>query len=137
MSDAAVSSYVQPLKSNGRDIGFAIGIVFILTVLFLPIPAIIIDIGLAFSIALSVLILMVALWIQRPLDFSAFPTVLLIATMLRLSLNIATTRLILTHGAEGTTAAGHVIGGFAQLVMSGDFVIGVIVFVILITVNFL
>ena len=100
-------------------------------------PAILIDIGLAFSIALSVLILMVALWIQRPLDFSAFPTVLLIATMLRLSLNIATTRLILSHGAEGYTAAGHVIAGFANFVMSGDFVIGIIVFIILITVNFI
>ena len=89
------------------------------------------------SIALSVLILMVALWIQRPLDFSAFPTILLVATMLRLSLNIATTRLILSHGAEGTTAAGYIISGFSSLVMSGDFVIGLIVFVILITVNFL
>ena len=80
---------------------------------------------------------MVALWIQRPLDFSAFPTILLVATMLRLSLNIATTRLILSHGAEGTTAAGYIISGFSNLVMSGDFVIGLIVFVILITVNFL
>ena len=116
--------------------GFAVGIVFILTVLFLPLPAVLIDIGLAFSIALSVLILMVALWIQKPLDFSAFPTVLLIATLLRLALNIATTRLILSNGAEGYTAAGHVIAGFANFVMSGDFVIGIIVFVILITVNF-
>ena len=80
---------------------------------------------------------MVALWIQKPLDFSAFPTVLLIATLLRLSLNIATTRLILSNGAEGYEAAGHVIAGFANFVMSGDFVIGTIVFVILITVNFL
>src|SRR6478672_9617796 len=127
----------KPVAKNGRDVGFAIGIVIILAVLFLPIPAFLIDIGLAFSIALSVLILMVALWIQRPLDFSAFPTVLLIATMLRLSLNVATTRLILSHGAEGYTAAGHVIAGFANFVMSGDFVIGTIVFIILITVNFL
>ena len=80
---------------------------------------------------------MVALWIQRPLDFSAFPTVLLIATMLRLALNIATTRLILSEGNHGYAAAGHVIAGFANFVMSGDFVIGTIVFVILITVNFL
>ena len=79
---------------------------------------------------------MVALWIQRPLDFSSFPTVLLVATLLRLSLNIATTRLILSNGPEGTTAAGYIIGGFARLVMSGDFVIGLIVFTILITVNF-
>ena len=136
MSDVAVSNYAAPTR-GGRDIGFAIGIVFILTVLFLPIPAIIIDIGLAFSIALSVLILMVALWIQRPLDFSSFPTVLLIATMLRLSLNIATTRMILSHGNEGTAAAGYVISGFSNLVMSGDFVIGLIVFLILIVVNFI
>jgi flagellar biosynthesis protein FlhA len=122
---------------GGRDIGFAIGVASILVVLFLPIPPLLIDIGLAFSISLSVLILMVSLWISRPLDFSAFPTVLLIATLLRLSLNVATTRLILSHGNEGYNAAGHVVGGFSQFVMSGDFVIGVIVFLILITVNFL
>jgi flagellar biosynthesis protein FlhA len=134
---AQVASSVQPVERSGaQDVGFAVGIVFILTVLFLPLPPVLIDIGLAFSIALSVLILMVALWIQKPLDFSAFPTVLLIATLLRLSLNIATTRLILSNGAEGYTAAGHVIAGFANFVMSGDFVIGTIVFVILITVNF-
>lgn len=124
-------------RENRRDVFFALGVVVILTVLFLPIPAFLIDVGLAVSIALSVLILMVALWIQRPLDFSAFPTVLLIATMLRLSLNIATTRMILSHGNEGTHAAGYVISGFSQLVMSGDFAIGLIVFVILIVVNFI
>jgi len=120
-----------------RDIAFAVGILTILSILFLPIPAFMIDIGLAFSIAFSVLILMVALWIQRPLDFSSFPTVLLIATMVRLSLNIATTRVILSHGNEGHNAAGGVIAGFASLVMSGDFVIGLIVFMILIVVNFI
>ena len=120
-----------------RDVGFAIGIVLILVLLFLPIPGWLIDIGLSISIAFSVLILMVALWIRHPLEFSAFPTVLLIATMLRLSLNIASTRLILSSGHEGVTAAGHVIGGFSTLVMRGDFVIGLIVFAILVTVNFL
>jgi flagellar biosynthesis protein FlhA len=136
MPDA--SAQVGAVEGRGsRDVSFAIGIVFILTVLFLPLPAVLIDVGLALSIALSVLILMVALWIQRPLDFSAFPTVLLLATLLRLSLNIATTRLILSNGAEGYTAAGHVIAGFASFVMSGDFVIGTVVFVIIITVNFL
>jgi flagellar biosynthesis protein FlhA len=134
----AATAGARPLEQSGRqDVGFAIGIVFILTVLFLPLPPVLLDIGLAFSIAFSVLILMVALWIQRPLDFSAFPTILLIATLLRLSLNIATTRLVLTDGASGVTAAGHVIAGFSSFVMGGDFVIGVIVFVILVTVNFL
>ncbi|MCF6369567.1 flagellar biosynthesis protein FlhA [Rhizobium halophilum] len=122
---------------NGRDIGFAAGIIAILCVLFLPIPTFLIDMGLAFSIAFSVLILMVSLWIQRPLDFSSFPTILLISTMVRLSLNIATTRVILSNGNEGHDAAGGVIAGFASLVMSGDFVIGVIVFMILVTVNFI
>ena len=109
----------------------------ILSILFLPIPPFLIDIGLAFSIAFSVLILMVALWIQKPLDFSSFPVILLISTMTRLSLNIATTRVILSHGHEGHDAAGGVIAGFAELVMGGDFVIGLIVFLILITVNFI
>ena len=136
MAASAAASVRAVDRDGARDVGFAVGIVFILTVLFLPLPAVIIDIGLSFSIALAVLILMVALWIQKPLDFSAFPTVLMIATLLRLALNIATTRLILSDGNHGPTAAGNVIAGFANFVMSGDFVIGTIVFVILITVNF-
>ena len=128
---------IQKTSFQGKDMGFAFGIVVILSILFLPIPAFLIDLGLAFSIAFSVLILMVALWIKRPLDFSSFPTILLIATMMRLSLNIATTRVILSEGHLGPDAAGQVIGGFSQMVMSGDFVIGVIVFLILVTVNFI
>ncbi len=134
---AATAGTVKAQRGNARDIAFAAGIVGILVIFFLPIPAFLIDLGLALSIALSVLILMVALWIAKPLDFSAFPTILLVSTLLRLSLNIATTRRILSDGAEGVTAAGYIIGGFSNLVMSGDFVIGLIVFLILITVNFL
>ena len=122
---------------GGKDIAFAVGIVFILCLFFLPVPAMMIDFGLALSIALSVLILMVALWIHKPLEFSAFPTVLLVATILRLALNISTTRLILSHGQTGPTSAGYIIGGFARLVMGGDFLIGIIVFLILVTINFL
>ncbi|KQP10224.1 flagellar biosynthesis protein FlhA [Methylobacterium sp. Leaf99] len=133
----AASDAIVLERRSQRDIGFAAGIVAILAILFLPVPAILLDIGLAFSIALSVLILMVALWIKKPLEFSAFPTVLLIATLLRLALGIATTRLILANGQHGVSAAGHVIQGFSQFVMSGDFVIGIVVFLILITVNFL
>ncbi|WP_420415023.1 flagellar biosynthesis protein FlhA [Roseibium sp.] len=137
MTDTSLTSGVDGVPESRRDVGFALGIVVILAVLFLPIPTFLIDVGLAMSIALSVLILMVALWIQKPLDFSSFPTILLIATMLRLSLNIATTRVILANGHEGLTAAGYVINGFSQFVMSGDFVIGLIVFAILVTVNFM
>jgi flagellar biosynthesis protein FlhA len=125
------------VQGRGRDLAFAGVVVGILAILFLPIPPLAIDMGLALSVALSVLILMVALWIQKPLEFSAFPTVLLIATLLRLALSIASTRLILSDGHKGVDAAGHVISGFSQFVMSGDFVIGIVVFIILITVNFL
>jgi flagellar biosynthesis protein FlhA len=135
MADTLAASLPNP-RRLGADAFFAGGIVTMLTILFLPIPPILIDLGLAFSIALSALILMVALWIQRPLDFSAFPTVLLIATILRLALNVATTRLILSRGGEGETAAGHVVAGFSKFVMGGDFVIGLIIFAILVTVNF-
>ena len=128
---------VSAANRGGKDIAFAVGIVLILCLFFLPVPAVMIDFGLALSIALSVLILMVALWIQKPLEFSAFPTVLLVATILRLALNISTTRLILSHGEQGPTSAGYIIGGFAHLVMGGDFVIGIIVFLILVTINFL
>ena len=118
------------------DIGLAIGMMAILVVLILPLPALLLDFALAISITFSVLILMTSLFIQAPLEFSAFPTVLLIATMLRLSLNLASTRLILSHGHEGPDAAGHVIEAFGGFVMSGNFVIGIIVFTILVIVNF-
>src|SRR6187431_1862309 len=118
------------------DIGLAIGVMTILVVLILPLPPIVLDLFLAISIIISVLILMTALFIQTPLEFSSFPTVLLIATMLRLALNLASTRLILSHGHEGTAAAGHVIEAFGNFVMNGNFVIGIIVFTILVIVNF-
>ena len=118
------------------DIGLAIGVLTILVVLILPLPPLLLDCALAISIIMSVLILMTSLFIQAPLEFSSFPTVLLISTMLRLSLNLASTRLILAHGHEGTDAAGHVIQAFGNFVMSGNFVIGIIVFIILVIVNF-
>lgn len=118
------------------DIALALGVVFILAVLVLPMPTWLLDIMLAFSFALSVLILMTALFIDRPLDFSSFPTILLVSTLLRLSLNLASTRLILAHGHEGTHAAGHVIEAFGSFIMGGNFVIGLIVFSILVLVNF-
>jgi len=118
------------------DLALAIGVLAILVVLILPLPPLLLDLALAISITLSILILMTALFIHAPLEFSAFPTVLLISTMLRLSLNLASTRLILSHGHEGTSAAGHVIEAFGNFVMSGNFVIGIIVFTILVIVNF-
>ncbi|GGK49692.1 flagellar biosynthesis protein FlhA [Salinarimonas ramus] len=118
------------------DLFLALGVMGILVVLVFPLPAIVLDLLLAVSIIFSVLILMTALFIEEPLEFSSFPTILLIATMLRLALNLASTRLILSYGHEGTDAAGHVIEAFGGFVMGGNFVIGVVVFAILVLVNF-
>src|ERR1700760_4087132 len=118
------------------DIALAIGVLTILVVLILPLPPLLLDLALAISITLSILILMTSLFIHAPLEFSAFPTILLISTMLRLSLNLASTRLILSKGHEGTAAAGHPPPRFGNCVMGGNYVIGMIVFAILVTVNF-
>src|SRR3569833_665956 len=135
MANRFTSNRFVALVRRG-EILFAIGMMAVLTVLILPMPAWLLDISLALSITISVLILMVVLLIERPLEFSTFPTVLLIVTMLRLSLNLASTRLILTPGHEGTDAAGHVIQAFGGFIMGGNYVIGLIVFAILVLVNF-
>ncbi|WP_232631729.1 flagellar biosynthesis protein FlhA [Methylobacterium sp. Leaf118] len=122
--------------SKRTDLFFATAVMGILVVLIFPLPAILLDLLLAVSIIMSVLIMMTGLFIDNPLEFTVFPTLLLIATMLRLALNLASTRLILGHGHEGTAAAGHVIEAFGHFVMGGNFVIGIIVFAILIIVNF-
>ncbi len=121
----------------GSDVGLAIGVMSLLAILVVPLPPFLLDFGLAVSITASVLILMVGLFITRPLDFTSFPTLLLISTLLRLSLNVATTRLVLSHGNEGPSAAGHVVAAFGGFLMGGDVVIGVIVFAILLVVNFM
>jgi len=124
------------LLSGRGDLVLALGLVTILVVLILPMPSWLLDIALAISMTFSVLVLMTVLFIGRPLEFSSFPTILLIATMLRLSLNLASTRLILSDGHTGTDAAGQVIEAFGSFVMGGNFVIGIIVFAILVLVNF-
>ena len=118
------------------EYALGLGVMALVVMLIVPLPAFLLDFMLAISITLSVLILMTALLIRKPLEFSAFPTVLLLATLLRLALNIATTRLILAHGHEGPQAAGNIIEAFGGFVMQGNFVIGVVVFIILIIVNF-
>ncbi len=118
------------------DILFAFGILAILTVLLFPVPTWLLDFLLGISITISVMILMTVLFVEKPLDLSSFPTILLVSTMLRLSLNIASTRLILTHGHEGPHAAGEVISAFGSFVMGGQVMIGVIIFAILTIINF-
>ncbi len=124
----------QSLKRG--EVGFALAILTIVVVLILPLPTFLLDVGLTISFAFSVLILMVVLSIQKPLEFSSFPTILLVSTMLRLALNLGSTRLILGHGHEGPAAAGHVIETFGKFIMGGNFIIGVTVFGILMLVNF-
>ncbi len=123
--------------SQRSDVALAIGVIAMVMALFLPMPVWLLDLSLAISITFSVLVLMTALFIQKPLEFSVFPTILLLATMLRLALNVATTRLILSNGHEGTHSAGKVIEAFGNFVMGGNFVIGLIVFIVLLIVNFM
>uniref|UniRef100_A0A8J4HBZ9 Flagellar biosynthesis protein FlhA n=1 Tax=Acidicaldus sp. TaxID=1872105 RepID=A0A8J4HBZ9_9PROT len=145
MSDAAVKAgpWLQTLGARlkfyipGSDIGLALGVVALLSVLVLPLPPFVLDIGLSLSITASILVLMVALFLEKPLDFSSFPTMLLLTTLLRLALEVATTRLILSHGNEGPLAAGHVVAAFGGFLMGGDVVIGLILFAILLVVNFM
>jgi flagellar biosynthesis protein FlhA len=118
------------------DVALAAGVVTILVFMLIPIPTFLLDIGIAVSILISVMILMLTLAIRKPLEFSTFPTVLLISTALRLGLNIASTRLILSHGHEGTDAAGHIIQAFGGLIISGSYIVGGIVFAILVIINF-
>ena len=118
------------------EVLLALGVVGVVVLLIVPIPAWLLDGLLSLSIASSILILMTSLLIKKPLEFTAFPTVLLGVTLFRLALNIATTRLILSHGHEGVHGAGHVIETFGKLMMGGNFAIGVIVFIILVVVNF-
>ncbi|HSZ74207.1 MAG TPA: flagellar biosynthesis protein FlhA [Rhizomicrobium sp.] len=131
---ASLNWLAQYIKRS--DLGLAIGIMAILIVLIVPLPRWLLDICLAFSLSFSILILMTAVFIRKPLEFSSFPAMLLITTMMRLALNLASTRLILSHGNEGTAASGYVIQAFGKLIMQGNFVIGLIVFAILVIVNF-
>ena len=145
MADASSLPYSSTNRPSARDVwkwvargdvGLALGVVGIIVLLILPIPPFLLDVLLSMSITSAVLILMTSLMIKRPLEFTAFPTVLLVTTLFRLGLNLASTRLILGHGHEGTQGAGHIIQAFGQLMMQGNYVIGVIVFSILVIVNF-
>jgi flagellar biosynthesis protein FlhA len=118
------------------DIFMAIGVIGILLVMVIPLPSILLDILLSLSITLSLIILLTALYITNPLEFSTFPSLLLVTTLFRLSLNIASTRLILLHGNEGTGAAGQVIKSFGQFVIGGNYFVGFIIFTILVIINF-
>ena len=108
----------------------------IMGMIILPLPPLVLDILFTFNIVLAVVVILVSVSARRPLDFSVFPTIILVATLLRLTLNVASTRVVLLHGHEGTNAAGHVIEAFGNVVIGGNFVVGLVVFIILMIINF-
>jgi len=114
----------------------ALALMGVIVMMILPVPAWVLDVGLALSFALAILMLTVTLFIERPLDFSAFPTILLASLMLRLALNVSSTKLIIGQGHTGTDAAGHVIEGFAEFIMGGNLLLGIVIFCVLMIVNF-
>ena len=123
------------LREKG-DVIIAFSVVFVILIMLIPLNPFLADMFLTVSISLSLLILFVGMYIRRPLDFSVFPSVLLITTLFRLSLNIASTRLILLHGDEGPQAAGRLIKAFGTFIVGGNYVVGCVVFLILVIINF-
>ncbi len=118
-------------------IGAPVLVLSALAMVVLPVPAFLLDMFFSFNIALSLVVLLVTIYTRRPLDFAAFPTVLLIATLLRLALNVASTRVVLLHGHEGPGAAGQVIDAFGSVVIGGNYAVGLVVFLILMIINFM
>jgi len=131
MSDNMKSVFTNP------TVFLAVGLMFVIVMMVLPMPSWVLDVGLSASFAFAILIFTITLFIERPLDFSSFPSVLLAALLLRLSLNISSTKLIIGEGHTGPGAAGGVIEGFAMFVMGGNIFIGLIVFSVLVIVNFM
>jgi flagellar biosynthesis protein FlhA len=131
-----VAAQTTATKSSVSELVTVVGVIMILVVMIIPLPALLLDFLLAMNITLAITILLIAMYTVRPLDFSIFPSLLLITTLFRLSLNVASTRLILLHGNEGVGAAGDVINSFGNFVVGGNYVVGLVVFVILVIVNF-
>ena len=117
-------------------IGVPLGVLAVLAMVVLPLPPMALDILFTFNIALSLVVLMAVFYVPRPLEFGVFPSVLLLATLLRLALNVASTRVVLMHGHTGSGSAGKVIESFGEFVVGGNYAVGVIVFIILTIINF-
>src|SRR6188474_1974887 len=135
MADAAANQTgVSPLMRLG--IGVLLGFISILAMMILPLPPLMLDVLFTFNIALSLVIVMAVFQVRRPLEFAIFPTVLLLVILLRLALNVASTRVVLLHGHEGLHAAGKVIAAFGEFVIGGNFAVGIVVFIVLTIINF-
>jgi flagellar biosynthesis protein FlhA len=136
-----VATSTSPTLPTWREllragIGVPVGVLGVLAMVILPLPPMALDILFTFNIALSIVIVMAVFYVSRPIEFGVFPTVLLLATLLRLALNVASTRVVLLHGYSGPQAAGHVIQSFGEFVVGGNFAVGVVVFIILTIINF-
>src|SRR5580698_5968390 len=136
MADAAVSNNLSWRTLLRTGIGVPAGVLAVLAMVVLPLPPFALDVLFTFNIALSIVIVMTVFNISRPIEFGVFPTVLLVATLLRLALNVASTRVVLLHGHSGPSAAGHVIQAFGEFVIGGNFAVGIVVFIILTIINF-
>ena len=136
MSTMTMPSWVKGMKGGGNAMAAPIIIILLLAMMILPLPAFILDVFFSFNIALAVIVLLTSLYTVKPLDFMAFPTILLVSTMLRLSLNVASTRVVLTEGHTGGAAAGKVIEAFGHFLIGGNYTVGLIVFIILTIINF-
>ena len=134
---AQQASLLKELANRPQEYLIGIGVITILAVMVMPIPPFVLDLLLSFSITFALIILLVSIFMMGPLDFSVFPSLLLVVTLIRLSLNVASTRIILLHGSEGTSAAGQVIESFGSFVVGGNFVVGTVIFIILVMINFI
>src|SRR5450830_1034510 len=137
MNGLRLPAWLSGMSSNAsKGIAAPVIIIMLLAMMVLPLPAFILDIFFSFNIALSIIVLLTALYTVKPLDFMAFPTILLVSTMLRLSLNVASTRVVLTEGHTGADAAGKVIEAFGHFLIGGNYTVGIVVFIILTIINF-
>src|SRR5688572_21546244 len=136
---AAVPASASPLTVGNvlrSGAGVPIGVLAVMAMIILPLPPLALDVLFTFNIALSLVVVMAVFYVARPLEFGVFPTVLLLATLLRLALNVASTRVVLLHGHTGSHAAGKVIESFGEFVIGGNYAVGIIVFIILTIINF-
>lgn len=132
-----INSARSNLSGLGRgNLGVPLLLLVMLAMMMLPIPPFLLDVFFTFNIALSIVVLLVCVYALRPLDFAVFPTILLVATLLRLALNVASTRVVMLHGHDGHEAAGKVIQAFGEVVIGGNYVVGIVVFAILMIINF-
>ena len=134
MDRAAIYNNVRSLGQGNLGVPFLL--LVILAMVTLPMPPFLLDVLFTFNIALSIVVLLVCVYAMRPLDFAVFPTILLVATLMRLGLNVASTRVVLLYGHEGGDAAGKVIEAFGEVVIGGNYVVGLVVFLILVIINF-